>query len=179
MNRPDRHEAIIIGAISDCESILELISEDMHYRGVPYFFTHYFVACRQLVWYFKEGTLQSFLSQFNVAEQELLERITSLRIAAAHPEIGSRWLNDHLLLVGAKRFHDNDVEIQYGNLRIDLLSQLIPLFEKMRDIFGRELDMTTHSAWGMDTQSLSRVKQSIQESLKSENVLSTLRKRLN
>lgn len=110
---------------------------------------------------------------------DLIKKITSLRIAVAHPEANKNWLNEHIMIAGAQIFKGSDVEIQYGAHSVFLIKEIMPIYKKIREVFASSPELVhlrKSRSWDMDNQTIADIEKSLSASLDSSQVEKLWRK---
>lgn len=166
----DRHEMYIRTSLLECVQLLRLISQNLYNTEGHYFFSLFSVYFRQLAYYFfdKSSPFISYKERFTSSEQDNLSKMIDIRNVSGHLNSELGWLNDNIMLHNSFSFSDNDVEIQFGKMKILLLKEIIPLYEKVRTVLAEipELSRTSkHPMWRIEEQTILVIKKELLRNL--------------
>lgn len=165
-NNIDRHEMYIRTALLECVMLLRLISQNLYKTEGHYFFSLFSIYFRQLTYYFfnESSPFIKYKEEFNPIEQNNLSKMVDIRDANSHLDSDVLWLNESVMISNSFSFSNNDVEVQFGKVKLLLLKEIIPLYEKVRTVLAKipELSRTyKHPMWKIEEQTILVIKKEL------------------
>ena len=173
---PLEHETMIVQLLGEAEDLIELVAKHFPNKESHYLLQSLFLVLRQMGYYFTEDSspLLTYESELTSSEKATIKAIVNIRHAVGHRESKRNFLSRHIKLVGGYNFQDGDVVVQYGKLKLRLVSDILQVHERMRTILAEvpELDFLKRGPlWNLETNHLEKMKVELSEKLQNPEAL--------
>ncbi len=116
----------------------------------------------------KNSPLISRSSALAANEQDVAERIIAIRDAIGHRESPNNFANHQIKIVGGLNFKDEDVEVQYGAIKVLLLAEVLAIHRRYRELFAAAGELPwlmRHPVWGVQEHHLAAAERILREKL--------------
>src|SRR3990167_11518814 len=173
---PSEQEILIEQLLGEAKNLSILVADNIGSKGFHYFMQCLFLDLRQMGYFFTEAAspLLHYGSGLTQPERDILGKIRNIRDAIGHKESSHNFLNANLKIVGGMNFKNGDVEIQYGENKVYLVSEIFAIHRKLRRLFSSANELAFLSrgyGWNQDEKELQDSESQLREKLKNPAAL--------
>jgi len=148
-----RVEGNFVSSFDQVGSLIKRVLKETSYQH--FIIENLILYLRELSYYFE----RLFYDKLESKERKIIIDITRARNAICHRSSYFNNFNDHLIVQGGLNYKNDDIEIQYGRIKISLW-KILELYKKFREIVTQDSRTnwrTKNPAWQMDETQLNNL----------------------
>ena len=168
------HEGMIVSSLSQCLDLIVLISEDPVRKETHIFVEHLVLSLRELSFYVNKY----FGKNLDKKTLAYMDSVKDIRDAICHRSSPQNLLNPHLYLSGGFNFKNDDVEVQYGKIKIFLKEGMVGLYLLFRKTITDSkhfAHMKKHPSWNIEERRLEEVNKKLASALSTSGIVNKMK----